>query len=406
MTEKEIEQKLNELADLNPNPAATAHALEKTRAALAAPMPAPPRRRTRSVIRYAIWSAALLFLAMIGGWLLAPPRLAFADVTDKVARTHSVSLTVTTEIDGKSRIEKGFALSDGRIRMESPDGNYTIIDPNSRRSLAVNPKEKRALLIRGYHNRLPPNIYEVFRGIRKEEVRKLPAETVDGKSVEVFLAKLKSPESEQEVKVFVDPKTRLPMRLEMSHQNEKTKKLERSVIDLAFDRPIDEALFSTEPPARYAVQVEGTDAPLPARNENPAALVVIPKEGLGSVKFGMSKQEVIDRLGEPDKIDQRGTGLDYSSRGFAVMVSPIRGVRLLTFYTQKTIIVKINDFAGKTKEGIGMGSTAAEIIKAYGEPEAKETEEITTRLNYRKSLGMEFTLFNDKLVMFSISAVK
>jgi hypothetical protein len=145
---------------------------------------------------------------------------------------------------------------------------------------------------------------------------------------------------------------------------------------------------------------------LPAPNENAAALIVIPKEGLGPVKFGMSKQEVIDRLGQPDKIDQRGTSLDYSSRGFAVIVSPTHGARMLMFYTQKTIIVKINDFAGKTKEGIGMGASAAEIIKAYGKPEAKETEEITTRLTYRKSLGMEFTLFNDKLVMFSMSAVK
>ena len=73
---------------------------------------------------------------------------------------------------------------------------------------------------------------------------------------------------------------------------------------------------------------------------------------------------------------------------------------------QATFVVKVKDFAGKTKEGIGMGASAAEIIKAYGEPDATEKEEDTTRLLYRKKLGLEFTLGKDKLVQFSLSPVR
>jgi hypothetical protein len=65
----------------------------------------------------------------------------------------------------------------------------------------------------------------------------------------------------------------------------------------------------------------------------------------------------------------------------------------------------VKDFAGKTTEGIGMGAKEADIVKAYGEPDVKETEEQTTRLGYRKKLGLDFTLFNDKLVQFTLSKV-
>ena len=75
---------------------------------------------------------------------------------------------------------------------------------------------------------------------------------------------------------------------------------------------------------------------------------------------------------------------------------------MFTCYTQATFVVKVKDFTGKTKEGVGTGAKSTDIVKAFGEADATEKEEEMTRLSYRK-LGLEFTLANDKLVQFSLT---
>jgi outer membrane lipoprotein-sorting protein len=329
------------------------------------------------------------------------------DVHDKVKQTKSITMRfASTGVEKSEQSGKAYALPDGRFRMEDTDGNYTIIDPRSERSLAVNAGKKEALLIRGYHDRLPADIYGLFRDIRKGEVQKFPLENVDGRTAEPFIARLKLGELTQEVKVWVDKQTDLPFRIEMTHPGADAKKEARTRIDLEFDKPIDEKLFSTEPPAGYALRTEGVDKPTKA-TADPAKLTptVTPKEGIGAVKFGMTKKDVIEKLGEPDKIDQRGMALDYLSRGYSLIVSPARGVAMIQCYTQATFAVKVKDFAGQTREGIRMGATSADIVKAYGEPDVKEKDEQTLRLQYHK-LGTEFTLFSDKLVQYSLSPVK
>jgi len=361
------------------------------------------------ITRYSAVAAALALVLGLGLWLFAPPGASrvFADVKDKVKQSRSVTMTVTAEAGAGPAVNaKAYALADGRMRTEDPDGSYNVVDPKTNRSLAVNPAAKEALLIKGYHNPLPTDIYRLFREIRKDEVKRLPRDNVDGRNAEVFIAKVKFPEEPQEVKVWVDAETQLPFRLELTVAGPQPNQEVPMRIDLEFDKALDEKLFSTEPPAGYKVRSEGVDKPAPP-TADPAKLtpMVTPKEGIGAVKFGMTKKEVIEKLGEPDKIDQRGIALDYLSRGYSILVSPQRGVMMITCYTQATFVVTVKDFAGQTREGIRMGVTAADVIKAYGEPDSKEKEAATTRLSYRK-LGLDFTLFNDKLVQFSLSNVR
>ena len=61
----------------------------------------------------------------------------------------------------------------------------------------------------------------------------------------------------------------------------------------------------------------------------------------------------------------------------------------------------VKKFKGRTKEGIGMESTRAEIIKAYGQPTSSKTEEaygnvLHEQLEY-KPLGLMFTLESGKV---------
>jgi outer membrane lipoprotein-sorting protein len=411
MDEAELLRRMQAIADVQPADAATDRALERTRAALLAePNPSPFFWSVRTMTRYAAAIVAVAAVVLLALWLANPfgwGSLAFADVQKKVEQTKSVTMTFAGhDVDGKPQSGTAYALADGRMRMEDADGSYNVIDPKRERSLAVNPAKKEALLVKSYYHRGPADVYQLLRDIRKNEVKKLPAEPVNGQATEVFLAKVKFGEMEQELKVWVEPKSQLPVRLEVAEKDKNG--AERTLtIDVKFDQPLDEKLFSTESPEGYALRSEGVDGPPAKRVEDDMTLKpeVKPNVGLGPVTFGMTKDQVIEKLGKPDKIDQKGMALDYLSRGYSILVSPQRGVMMINCYTQATFIVKVKDFAGKMKDGLDMGASAADIKKALGEPDSSEVEEGTTRLTYRKKLGMEFTLFNDKLVQFTMSKV-
>ena len=408
MDEAEVIRRLTALAEIPPTDPTLA--LERTRAALLAdPKPSSSFWSVRTMTRYAAAVATIAAAALLALWLanpFGPGSLAFADVQKKVEQTKSVTMTFSgTGGDGEPVTGAAYALADGRMRMDDPDGSYNVIDLKRERSLAVDPAKKEAVLIKGYHDRGPADVYQLLRDIRKNEVKKLPAEQVKGQATEVFMAKVKMGEVQQELKVWVEPKSQLPVRLEIADKD-KTGRERKMTIDVKFDQPLDEKLFSTEPPAGYTLRTEGVDGPPAERVEDDKTVKpeAKPKVGIGPVTFGMNKEQVIEKLGKPDKIDQKGLALDYLSRGYSILVSPKRGAMMITCYTQATFIVKVKDFAGKTTEGIGMGAKAADIITAYGAPDHKETDEQTIRLSYPK-LGLEFTLFGDKLVQFTLSKV-
>jgi hypothetical protein len=121
----------------------------------------------------------------------------------------------------------------------------------------------------------------------------------------------------------------------------------------------------------------------------------------------MSREEVEKALGKPDAVQPQGkTGtvdMNYGSRGFAILVSKTRGAVIITCMSQAVMAVRVNDFRGKTDKGIALGASSADIIRAYGQPDSKETEQGTTHLSYMKQLEMSFTLFDDKLVSIWLS---
>jgi hypothetical protein len=69
----------------------------------------------------------------------------------------------------------------------------------------------------------------------------------------------------------------------------------------------------------------------------------------------MTIQEVISALGQPSRTN--AVGLEFSSVG--LFICPDKGEFTL-----------IPPFAGHTKEGIGLGSSRADVVRAYGQPSA------------------------------------
>ncbi len=402
-------RRLERLAAITPDAEATARALKRARTALMnAPVPHPLSQRR--VLMFARMAAVVLFLAggaALLGWFLVPRAsagLAFADVQEKVQSTRSVTFTVTHVKDGQATSkDRVLILAPGLLRTESAKGYISITDSDRRKSLLIDPAKKKATLILGLAN-LMPNLYDLMRNAAQDVIGNLPERTIDGKKTIGFRVRISAGDQKREASVWVDPQTKLPVRLEESGKEDGH---EVGIVlgDIVFDSPLDAALFRLTAPEGYQFETAGLEKlPSPPTDAERLAPVVTPGVGIGPACFGMSKEEVIKALGEPDSIPAQGRGMSllYFSRGFQVDVSPRRGLMIIHCVTQKTFLTQVRDFQGKTKEGIVMGASEKAIMQAYGKPAERETNgPETVYLRYPK-LGLDFTLFSDKLVQFML----
>ena len=141
---------------------------------------------------------------------------------------------------------------------------------------------------------------------------------------------------------------------------------------------------------------------------DPNLYTIVPGIGIGSVKFNMSKEEIIRHFGEPDEMTNQGMCLLYKSKGFTLTVSPKSGLQFITCYTKAAAppFSLVNDFPGSLNKGIAMRASKTEIVAAYGLPDKEIIKEkYQTNLTYDK-LGIEFILLKDKLLQFFIKPVK
>jgi hypothetical protein len=127
---------------------------------------------------------------------------------------------------------------------------------------------------------------------------------------------------------------------------------------------------------------------------------IIPLVGVGPIKFGMSKEQVIAVLGDPD-VDEGGIALFYpKSNGLSFMLDLTKGVREISCWSKNHPMPfpdGMTTYPGKTKEGIAMDATREEIIAAYGEPDRAMPRGPTETLDYNE-LKAQFLIVDNKLV--------
>jgi outer membrane lipoprotein-sorting protein len=411
----EVIRRLERLTAVEPGAEATARALERARSALvSAPIPRPSRqRRALMVARIA---AGILLLAVgtsLLGWFLSPRAdagLVFAEVQEKVQKTRSMTCTMTTIRQGKATSkDRILLLVPNLTRFEGANGTVSVMDFEQRKAMLVEPAKKKARIIQGMALENPiPNVYDLLRTATQDVVENLPERTIDGKKAVGFRVRLSVGERKEEASVWVDPQTKLPLRMEMLRTDKEGREEGQVMSDFVFDAPLDASLFRMTPPEGYEVETSGvaTDVP-PPKDPDLSAPVITPGVGIGPARFGMSKEEVIKVLGEPDSIPAEGKGMILSylqSRGYQLHVTPQRGLVMIICVTQKTFFVKVRDFSGKTKEGIGMGATEKEVEQAYGKPDSRRTWATdAVGLSYNR-LGIDLTLHGDKLLQMMFKA--
>jgi outer membrane lipoprotein-sorting protein len=394
--EYDLEKKLARLAAIEPNPQEARRAILRAERTLES----TAGRSGRHAMRLRL-AAAVVFLVAAGlffvAWGKSTP-LALASFQHNVAKSQSLSAARTSYLAGKPT-DKGTLrlLKEGLVRFDDASGNYSVMDMKKRKLLMVNVRSKQATLLHNAAPRAPMDLYDHVRKLSEKATRALGERDIAGKPAAGFLVALETDCGQVEMTLWVDVATRLPVRIEYSSRDEHNQQVQEIIDHIVFDSPIDRAVFRLEPPAGFRLVEQGVSRPLPAAPKETLELVLTPGVGLGPVKFGMSKKEVLDALGEPDTID-RNTSLNYLSRGYSFIVSPQRGLMVIQCYSQPTFLAKVTDFAGKTAENIKVGATRKEIENAYGIADAIEVRNASTvNMEYRNK-GISFLLFNDKLV--------
>jgi hypothetical protein len=127
----------------------------------------------------------------------------------------------------------------------------------------------------------------------------------------------------------------------------------------------------------------------PASWSQTSTIYINPSVPILSLHSGMTVQEVIAELGQPTLTN--ASGLQFASIG--LFISPKAHRYGFTA-----------PFAGRTKEGIGLGASRADVIKAYGEPsESKSPKAGFEELSY-ESAGIHFQIHNSKVNWIDVVA--
>ncbi len=137
-----------------------------------------------------------------------------------------------------------------------------------------------------------------------------------------------------------------------------------------------------------------------------AALTVEPLVGIGPLRFGASKDEVVRHFGPPDR-QASETDLSYvGSRGLAFTVDPLRGLQKIKCWSNRVPTpFAVTTFGGTTKEGIGMGATRERIVAAYGQPDKTDAKGDIENLSYDR-LRAKFTLQQGTVCSIILEAPK
>lgn len=127
-----------------------------------------------------------------------------------------------------------------------------------------------------------------------------------------------------------------------------------------------------------------------------AALLIEPNLDVGPVRAGMTVQQAVTALGEPER--RTSNALEYPRLGLALMPGPDQKVQVVMCGDVTGINGPfVKRFTGRTKEGIGMYSTREEVIRAYGEPTVSEKMRGGLESLQYAALGLTFTLETGKV---------
>jgi len=202
----------------------------------------------RSSITKVAVAAAVIVVAVLGVHYMMAPSITFADVVKPLlnARTMIFDVIIGDEETGTSMNE---IIVDQKIRrtISNLPGITMIIDLENSRLLALNDIDNSAGYadisgtVKDRHQSYMNFLRQVITKL-KDNHQELGEQEIDGRKAIVFEAQGRN----QGVKIWADPKTALPIRIELT-----LGQMFSIMKNFQFDPPIDDSLVSMDVPAGY-----------------------------------------------------------------------------------------------------------------------------------------------------------
>jgi outer membrane lipoprotein-sorting protein len=349
---------------------------------------------TRRAAQAAAISAAVVAGVLAGALFFSTGPIAFAQVQEALKNVRSYSFERAI---GNGLTERVMVLDEFRSRRERTGwlgklNDVTILDWKQRRALFLDRTYKTAQVRALYPTAdVMADLRDAvtqFSQIPERASRKIGEKTVDGRSVIEFAVT----DQQGEQHVLIDATTKMPIRTEWVGMNGVPPDAKVVDSNYSFQTTFDISMFSVSPPEGYAVLPN-----LEPRGKLPTDdvlrnLIVSADGGIGGVKYGMSKTQIVNVFGEPDGIepttvlDNRDPVIDgalgpqvvvedtklpaekllYNSRGFHLTVSDKFGLEAVDCLGPPLSGMFVREFLGSTTDGLRMGAKHADVIKALG----------------------------------------
>jgi outer membrane lipoprotein-sorting protein len=178
----------------------------------------------------------------------------FAEAAQKLHDAHTLSYRMTTETpDLKQPMTmRAFFKEPNRMRVESDAGVVSVADASQGKLLVLDPATKTALLTEGAAAKTAQaaggGFAERMRQLVNQEARPVGEKNIGDTAARGYLVKV----SGEEMTIWIDPKTNLPLRMEASIRFQ-GKEIRTTLTDFQIDPVLDDALFRMEPPPGYAI---------------------------------------------------------------------------------------------------------------------------------------------------------
>lgn len=358
----------------------------------------PAWKRTRFPRRLHLHAAAILVAVLLGlvanVLFVSTGPVAFAQIKEALQNVHSYAFQRTY---GNGLTERVMVLDEFRSRRSRKGGlanenSVTIFDWKRERALLLDETNKTAQVRALYPTAdVMADLRDAvtqFRHVPDRASRKIGEKKVDGRSVIEFAVT----DEHGEQHVLVDSGTSMPIRTEWVGMKGAPPDLKVVDSNYSFNPTFDMSLFSISPPEGYTVVPSVEPRGNRPTDDVLRILVVSANDGIGDVKYGMSKMQIASVLGEPDGIepttvlDNRDPVIEgelgpqvvledkklpavkllYNSRGFHLTVSEKFGLDTIDCFGPPLSGMFIRAFIGKTSDGLRMGAKRADVIKALG----------------------------------------
>ena len=189
--------------------------------------------------------------------------VAFADVVQKIKSAHTLTCTVSATLPGKPSVSMKMLMADDPdcIRTEMPGGMVSIVSGQRAAMMMLNEKDHTATRTDFGSGPTTPagglSVVDVFRKLHNAKSESLGEKTIDGVAATGFKTTL----ADRSVIVWADKKTANPVRVEMSVSHGSMGVTSVVFDHFAIDPPLDDSLFSLDPPPGYTLKTQTLNIP-------------------------------------------------------------------------------------------------------------------------------------------------